>query len=75
MTTLISTCATKSEFKDRVRAGINITMFDPAIVRGPSMVTLREMQDRIGHKFTVTNKTRRWFAEVTIKADRKIGVK
>jgi len=76
MTTLISTCATKTEFRDRVRAGINVTLFNPEIASGAArMVSLRDVQDNAGYQFTVTNKMRRWFAEVTVKADRKLVVK
>lgn len=76
MTTLISTCATKAEFVQRVRAGLNVTMFDPAenSARG-RVVSLRDVQDKSGHHFTVTNKQRRWFAEVTVKPERKLVVK
>lgn len=76
MTTLISTCATKSEFIQRVRVGLNITMFDPAenSARG-RVVSLRDIQDNAGYSFTVTSKSRRWFAEVTVKPERKLVVK
>lgn len=76
MTTLISTCNTKSEFRDRVRAGMNITMFDPSLDgRHGRVVSLRDVQDNAGYRFTVTDKFRRWFAEVTVKPDRKLVVK
>lgn len=76
MTTLISTCNTKSEFKDRVRAGLNITMFDPSLDgRQGRTVSLRDVQDNTGYHFTVTNRARRWFAEVTVKPERKLVVK
>lgn len=76
MTTLISTCNTKTEFRDRVRAGVNITMFDPSLDgRHGRTVSLRDVQDNAGYRFTVTDKFRRWFAEVTVKPDRKLVVK
>jgi hypothetical protein len=76
MTTLISTCNTKTEFRDRVRAGMNITMFDPSLDgRHGRMVDLRSMQDNVGHSVTVTNKRRSWFAEVTVKEGRRLTVK
>lgn len=76
MTTLISTCNTKAEFRDRVRAGINITLFNPEITSGAArMVSLRDVQDNAGYRFTVTDKFRRWHAEVTVKPDRKLVVK
>lgn len=76
MTTLISTCSTKKEFTDRVRAGVNISMFDPSLnsQRG-RVVTLRDIQDSTGYSFTVTNKLRKWFAEVTVKDGRKLVVR
>lgn len=71
MTTLISTCNTKKEFRDRVRAGTNVLMFDPYTnIR----TTLRDVQDNAGHSFTVTNKRRSWFAAVTVKVGRKLVV-
>lgn len=74
MTTLISTCNTKTEFTKRVREGVNVHLFDPTATRG-SMVSLRDMQDNAGHSVTVTNKRRSWFASLTVKADRKMVVK
>jgi len=74
MTTLISTCNTKTEFRDRVRAGVNVTMFNPTD-RGSRTVSLRDVQDNAGYSFTVTNKRRSWFAVVDVKADRKLVVK
>lgn len=71
MTTLISSCNTKTEFRQRVRDGINVTLFDPA---GGNRTTLRDMHDNVGYAFTVTNRLRSWFASVTIKPDRKIKV-
>lgn len=71
MTTFISSCNTKTEFRQRVRDGINVTLFDPA---GGYRTTLRDMHDNVGHAFTVTNRLRSWFASVTIKADRKLKV-
>lgn len=73
MTTLVSTCFTKKEFVTRVRDGVNVTMFDPTAERG-RMVSLRDVQDNIGHSFTVTNSRRSWFASVTVKANRKLVV-
>lgn len=76
MTTLISTCATKKEFTDRVRAGTNMSLFDPSLNSNRGrMVTLRDVQDNAGYHFTVTNKLRSWFAEVTVKDGRKLVVK
>jgi len=74
MTTLISTCNTKTEFRDRVRDGINVTMFDPS-GRGASMVSLRDVHDNAGYSFTVTNRKRSWHASVTVKPGRKLVVK
>ena len=39
------------------------------------MVSLRDVQDNAGYRFTVTDKFRLWFAEVTVKPDRKLVVK
>lgn len=74
MTTLISTCNTKTEFKDRVTSGVNVHLFDPSGQHG-QMVTLRDMHENVGHRVTVTNKRRSWFAELTVKANRKLVVK
>lgn len=76
MTTLISTCATKTEFRNRVRDGVNVHLFDPSLDgRHGRMVDLRSMQDNVGHSVTITNKRRSWFAEMTVKPDRKLVVK
>jgi hypothetical protein len=69
MTTLISTCNTKSEFQRHVRDGVNVHMFDAA---SNHMVSLRDVENNIGHSFTVTNRQRRWFASVTVKAGRRL---
>jgi hypothetical protein len=74
MTTLISTCTTKKEFTARVREGINVTLHDPSGRHG-RLLTLRDVQDSAGYVFTVTDKFRRWFAEVTVKPHRKLVVK
>lgn len=71
MTTLISSCNTKTEFRQRVRDGINVMMFDAA---HGFRITLRDVHDNVGHSFTVTNKSRSWFASVTVRADRKLKV-
>lgn len=71
MTTLISTCNTKREFRDRVQSGINVLMFDPY---GNHTVSLRDVQDNVGHSFTVTNRRRSWFASVTVRTERRIKV-
>lgn len=73
MTTLVSTCVTKTEFRTRVRDGANVRLFDPTAQRG-AMVSLRDVHDNVGHTFTVTDKHRRWFANVTVKANRKLVV-
>lgn len=76
MTTFISTCATKKEFADRVRAGGNMTLLDPNLTRkGPMYITLRDIQDSVGYSFIVTNKLRKWFAGVTVKEGRRLVVK
>lgn len=72
MTTLISTCQTKKEFTARVREGINVTLFDPY---AGHMHSLRDMHDNVGHRLTVTNRRRSWFAEVEILDKRRIRVK
>jgi hypothetical protein len=74
VTTLISTCNTKTEFTKRVRDGVNVHLFDPTATHG-AMTSLRDMQDNAGYSFTVTDNRRRWFASVTVKAGRKMVVK
>jgi hypothetical protein len=72
MTTLISTCNTKREFRDRVQSGVNVTMFDPYT---NAQVSLRDVQDNTGHSFTVTNRKRSWYASVAVRPERKLVVK
>lgn len=64
----------KHTFIDAVKSGRNVTLFGmtPA---GSFTSSLRELHDRAGHAFTVTNNSRSWFAECTVKPGRRIGVK
>lgn len=73
MTTLVSSCYTKKEFTTRVRDGVNVTLLDPTAERG-RIVSLRDVHDNVGHTFTVTNNRRSWFAQVVVKANRKLVV-
>lgn len=73
MTTYIATgmsAATKKAFKEAVKAGHNVSLFGD----NPPIVTLRDLHDRVGYSFTVTNARRQWFAQVTVLSNRKLKV-
>lgn len=63
----------KKNFIAHVKAGHNVTFIETT-PSGRSVHTLREVQDRVGFIFTVTTFGRHWFAEVEIKAGRKVKV-
>jgi hypothetical protein len=64
---------TKQSLKDQIKAGGNVSFHDPSTPVG-GMFTLRDVMDRPGHTFTVTTGPRRWFAQITIGANRKVKV-
>ena len=74
MTDYTAYYTTKKEFVANVRAGRNVRMF--ADVHGMRhIVTLADLQHNVGKFYTVTNHHRTWFAEITIKPNKRITVK
>lgn len=74
MTDYTAQHATKKEFVSDVRAGRNVRMFTD--VHGMRhIVTLADLQHNVGKLYTVTNVRRQWFAEITIKPNKRITVK
>ncbi len=65
--------ATKKEFVADVKAGHNVRMVTDGIPR--HIVTLADLQHNVGKFYTVTNRRRSWFAEITIKPDKRITVR
>lgn len=71
MTTYIAAnMPTKKLFRECVKLGRNASMYE----NGNTYVTLRDLHDRIGYSFTVTNARRTWFASVTVLPERKLRV-
>lgn len=66
---------TKKSFVEAVKAGHNVKICEPQ-VNGTARWSMRDVQDRVGYSFTVTNEYKRsWFASVEIKAGRKVVVR
>jgi hypothetical protein len=74
MTDYTTQHATKKEFVADVGAGRNVRMY--ADIHGMRhIVTLADLQHNVGKLYTVTNLRRTWYAEITIKPNKRITVK